>query len=65
MTDGVPIVLRKTLAARDTPTKSVPGRLIRYQQPKDCLQSNASLWSPARPRAVHASETRFVGEHDT
>jgi hypothetical protein len=43
MTDGVPIVLRKTLAARDTPTKGVPGRLIRYQQPKDCLQSNASL----------------------
>jgi len=30
MTDGVPIVLRKTSAARDTPTKDVP--LIRYEQ---------------------------------
>jgi hypothetical protein len=31
MTDGEPIVLRKTSAVRDAPTKGVPGQLIRYQ----------------------------------
>jgi hypothetical protein len=43
MTDGEPIVLSKTSGARDAPTEGVPGELIRYQQPKDHLQSNAPL----------------------